>query len=204
MKRLIQTTFLLTLFLVVSGSALASEITVSGELQKTVEAGGWLIAGKTKYLLINASKFQGESWFKDATEVEAVGETRDLIRTNMEGTPFEASTLRPVQQTATRPPDESRRFTRVLVSGDSIVQAQPDTAVLIISVVTQAKQAVDAQQQNAAKSEAVIRALKSSAGSGAEVKTSGYTVQPQRIYKEGQPPTITGYEARNTVTVTLN
>jgi len=69
--------------------------------------------------------------------------------------------------------------------------------------VTQAKQAIDAQQQNATKSDAVMRALKSAAGAGAEVKTSGYNLQPQRIYKEGQPPTITGYEARNSVTVTV-
>jgi uncharacterized protein len=36
------------------------------------------------------------------------------------------------------------------------------------------------------------------------VKTSGYSLQPQRVYKEAQPPTITGYEARNSVTVTLS
>ena len=113
-------------------------------------------------------------------------------------------TVEPLQQTVTRSPEESRRFTRVLVSGDSTIQAQPDTAVLLISVVTQARQALDAQQQNAAKSEAVVRALKSSAGAGAEIKTGGYSLQPQRVYKEGQPPTITGYEARNSVTVTLS
>ena len=37
-----------------------------------------------------------------------------------------------------------------------------------------------------------------------EIKTSGYSVQPQRMYRENQPPTITGYEARNTVTVTMS
>ena len=47
-----------------------------------------------------------------------------------------------------------------------------------------------------------MRALKAAAGAGAEVKTSGYSLQPMRVYKEGQPPTITGYEARNSVTVT--
>jgi uncharacterized protein YggE len=106
-------------------------------------------------------------------------------------------------QTVTKPTQDSRRVTKVMVSGDSIIQAQPDTAILSLAVVTQAKQALDAQQQNATKSEAMIRALKAAAGTGAEVKTGGYSLQPQRVYKEGQPPTITGYEARNTVTVTL-
>ena len=98
---------------------------------------------------------------------------------------------------------DSKRVTRVLVTGDSIVKAQPDTAILTISVVTQAKKAIDAQQENAAKSDAVIRAVKT-AVPGAEVKTSGYSVQPQRVYRENVPPTITGYETRNTITVTLS
>src|ERR1043166_6520538 len=107
------------------------------------------------------------------------------------------------QQTTTKT-DDSRKVTRVSVSGDSTVQAQPDTAVVTLSVVTQARQASEAQQQNAAQTDAVVKALRSAVGTGAEVKTSGYSLQPQRVYKEGQPPTITGYEARNSVTVTLN
>lgn len=99
---------------------------------------------------------------------------------------------------------ESKGLTRVLVSGDSIVQAQPDTAILTISVVSQAKRALEAQQDNANKSDAVVRALKSAAGAGAEVKTSGYSLQPIRVYKESQPPEITGYEARNSVMVILS
>jgi uncharacterized protein YggE len=99
--------------------------------------------------------------------------------------------------------DDSRKVTRVSVSGDSTVQALPDTAIVTLSVVTQATQASEAQQQNAAQTDAVVKALKTAVGSVAEVKTTGYSMQPQRIYKEGQPPTITGYEARNSVMVTL-
>ncbi len=96
-----------------------------------------------------------------------------------------------------------KRPMRVIVTGDSVVQAQPDTAILSISVVTQSRRALDAQTDNANKSDAVIRAVKAAAGAGAEIKTGGYSLQPQRVYKENQPPTIVGYEARNTVTVTL-
>ena len=99
---------------------------------------------------------------------------------------------------------DSKKVTRVMVYGDSTVQAQPDTALLTLSVVTQAKQAGDAQQQNATRSDAVVKALKEAVGTSGEIKTSNYSLQPQRVYKEGQPPTITGYEARNSVTVTLN
>jgi hypothetical protein len=196
------------LALVLSGAALAKEITVRGRLQKTVEAGGWLIAtGTQKYLILNAQRFKNEKWFKESTEVEAVGETKDVMTIYMEGTPFEVRTLRPLEQGGSEViagASDSRLLSRVVVSGDSIVQAQPDTAILTIAVVTQAKRAIDAQQENASRSDAVVRAVKAAAGTGAEVKTSGYSLQPQRVYRENQPPTISGFEARNSVIVVLS
>lgn len=204
MKRLKFMTGVMALVLVATTIVQAKEITVRGKLQKTVEAGGWLIVSNdAKYLILNAKNFQQHAWFKEATNVEAVGETKDVMTTYMEGTPFEAKSMKPVEQNvATQGRDDSRRVTRVMVVGDSIVQAQPDTAIVTISVVTQNRRAIDAQQENATKTDAVVRALKAAAGSGAEVKTSGYSLQPMRVYKEGQPPTISGYEARNSVTVT--
>ena len=187
--------------------AFAKEITVRGRLQRTVEAGGWVItSGNQKYLLLNAQRFQNESWFAEGNEVEAVGETRtDVMTTYMEGTPFEARTLRSLAPGGSAGnQNELRGFTRVLVTGDSIIQAQPDTAILTVSVVTQGRNALKAQQDNANRSDAVVRALKSAAGAGAEIKTSGYSLQPIRVYKEGQPPTITGYEARNSVAVIMS
>jgi len=115
-----------------------------------------------------------------------------------------AATVLQAQTAATSTSGDTPRVTRVTVGGDAVVQAQPDTAILTISVVTQARRAIDAQQENATKTDGVVRALKAAAGTDAEVKTSGYSVQPQRLYRENQPPTITGYEARNTVTVTTS
>ena len=213
MKRLLTMGSVVALLTFFSVQAIASTIaaesnrTVRGRLQKTVEAGGWLIVeGPQKFLLINAQRFQSEGWFKEGTEVEAIGETRDVMSVFMEGTPFEAQSLRPLAAQGGNQvvAGADRRLTRVVVSGDSLVQALPDTAILTISVVTQAKNALDAQQQNATQTDAVVRTLKNAVGAGAEIKTSGYSVQPQRIYRENQPPTISGYEARNTVTVTLS
>ena len=204
MKRLLTITSVIALVLATTTILHAKEITVRGKLQKTVEAGGWLIVNNdAKYLLLNARTFQSHAWFKEGTNVEAVGETKDVMTTFMEGTPFEAKSLQPLDQAVATPgASDSRRVTRVNVVGDSIVQAQPDTAILSISVVTQGRRAIDAQQENATKTDAVVKALKAAAGAGAEVKTSGYSLQPMRVYKEGQPPTITGYEARNSVTIT--
>jgi uncharacterized protein len=206
MKRTLLITGVVALVLTATTILHAKEITVRGKLQKTVEAGGWLIVNEdAKYLILNAKSFQSNSWFKESTNVQAVGETKDVMTTFMEGTPFEAKSLQPIEQNVATPGrDDNRRVTRVMVAGDSIVQAQPDTAIVTVSVVTQNRNAINAQQDNAAKSDAVVRALKAAAGTGAEVKTSGYSLQPQRVYKENQPPTISGYEARNSVTVTLS
>lgn len=196
---------LLALF---AGQTFAKEITVRGKLQRTVEPGGWVIvAGNQKYLLLNAQRYQSEQWFTATSEVEAVGEVKtDVMTTYMEGTPFEVRMLRPLAESGSTAAiqTDTRSLTKVMVTGNSIVQAQPDTAILNISVVTQARAALEAQQQNANKSDAVVRALKAAVGSGAEIKTSGYSLQPQRVYKENQPPSIVGYEARNSVTVTLS
>ncbi len=91
--------------------------------------------------------------------------------------------------------------TRLLVTGESDSKVPPDTAVVILSVVTQSRTALDAQQQNARKSEAVINAVKAAAGANPEVQTSDYSLAPQRDYR-GQMPRIVGYEARNSVSVT--
>jgi uncharacterized protein YggE len=206
MKRLTCIATVLALMLGAATILQAKEITVRGKLQKTVESGGWLIvASDTKYLILNPANFQKNDWFKESTNVEAVGEVKEVMTAFMEGTPFEVKTMQPADQAVATPSaTENRRLTRVMVVGDSTVQAQPDTAILTISVVTQNRAAIQAQQDNAANTDAVVRVLKTVAGAGAEVKTSGYSIQPQRVYKEGQPPTITGYEVRNSVTVTTS
>lgn len=93
--------------------------------------------------------------------------------------------------------------TRLMVTGESDSKASPDTAVVVLSVVTQNTRALEAQQQNARKSDAVMQAIKQAAGANPEVKTSDYSLEPQRDWSGGMPR-IKGYEARNSVTVTTD
>lgn len=193
-----------------AGAAAAQGITVRGRLGRTVEAGGWLVTtAKQKYLIINAGKWAGEAWFREGAEVEAQGSVRsDVMTTQMEGTTFEARTLRPTgaapsggggaAEQATTP-----GTTRVTVTGDATVNARPDTALVTVAVVTQGATALAAQQENARKSEAVVRAVRAAAGAGAEVQTSGYSLQPEYTYRQNESPLIKGYQARNSVNVTL-
>ena len=94
-------------------------------------------------------------------------------------------------------------LTRVTVAGETSMKAQPDAATVVLSVITQSPQALNAQQDNARKSEAVIQALKASAGADPEIKTSDYSLQPQYDYRYNKLPKIIGYEARNSVMVTM-
>jgi len=98
---------------------------------------------------------------------------------------------------------KSNRTTKVTVAGEAITKVEPDVALLVIAVVTQSAQAIDAQQENARKSEAVGSAVKAIAGTNAEIKTSDYTLQPQYDYRDNRLPKIIGYDARNSVTVTI-
>src|SRR2546428_12977442 len=98
-RKLVVVMIALALCTIVVSAAFAKEITVRGKLQRTVEAGGWvLVADKQKYLILNPQKFQKEKWFKEGTAVEATGETKAAMTIYMEGTPFEVRSMRPFEQ----------------------------------------------------------------------------------------------------------
>src|SRR5882762_11859348 len=95
------------------------------------------------------------------------------------------------------------RTTKVTVAGEAMTKVEPDTAVVSLSVITQSPQALTAQQENARKSDAVSNAVKAIAGANAEIKTSDYTLQPQYDYRNNSLPKIVGYDARNSVIITM-
>lgn len=101
-------------------------------------------------------------------------------------------------------PVESR-LTRITVIGDSQAKVAPDTAVITFSVITQGKQAIDAQQQNARKSEAVKNAVEAvTADAKREIKTGSYNLSPEQDYSGDRMPKIIGYEVKNTVVVSID
>jgi len=96
-------------------------------------------------------------------------------------------------------------LTRITVVGDSQAKVSPDTALITFSVVTQGKQALDAQQENARKSEAVKKAVEAAIKDAkVEIKTSDYSLNPQQDNYSFKTPKILGYDVKNTVTVSIN
>lgn len=99
--------------------------------------------------------------------------------------------------------ENAQREPSVRVTGSAVVMAQPDQAEIDIGVVTEAKTAASAANQNAQRVERVISELKKALGQNASIKTLSYSVSPSYRYpKEGGKPEITGYHASNIVRVT--
>ena len=87
----------------------------------------------------------------------------------------------------------------VSASGES--KRVPDVATISTGVVTQAADANAAMRANAVQMDKVMAAVRAAGIAERDVQTSGINLNPQYRYAENQPPTITGYQASNTVNV---
>jgi uncharacterized protein YggE len=94
---------------------------------------------------------------------------------------------------------------QVVSHGEGVVSAKPDQVRIHVGVTNQAPTAAEAGAQNAKRSAAVIAELKQSLGTAAEFQTSNYSLHPTyRSQRDGGNPTISGYQANNTVEVKLS
>ncbi len=102
--------------------------------------------------------------------------------------------------------EPARRMPPVVrASGQATVDATPDQAEVSVGVSNQQKTAQAAAADNANRTTAVVDAVKALIGHGDEVKTQQYSVNPAYSYpKPGGSPVIDGYNANNTVHVTLH
>ena len=90
----------------------------------------------------------------------------------------------------------------ISVNGTGRVNAVPDVADINIGVVEQAKEAAAASQKAAASMEAVVQALLALGIDEKDIQTTNLSLTARYDWNS-EPPTITGWEARNTVNVTV-
>lgn len=83
------------------------------------------------------------------------------------------------------------------------VKKAPDLATISAGVVTTARTARAAMEDNARRMTAAMAALRAAGVADRDVQTSGVNLSPQYEYLPNQRPRITGYQATNTVTVRL-
>ncbi|WP_420820697.1 SIMPL domain-containing protein [Rhizobium tubonense] len=116
------------------------------------------------------------------------------------------ATLLAVAGTTAFAEDANPRQAVIVVSGEGQSAIAPDTALVTLSVVKQAKSAHDALDENNKAMGAVLATLKDSGIAERDLQTSGFSIQPQYNYSNGtngqpQPPELIGYQATNSVSV---
>ncbi|MDQ3512015.1 MAG: SIMPL domain-containing protein [Pseudomonadota bacterium] len=93
--------------------------------------------------------------------------------------------------------------TLLSVSAQAEARRVPDIASVSTGVVVQAPDASDAMRANAEQMTRVIAAIRKAGIAERDIQTSGINLNPQYRYADDQPPVITGYQASNTVQVTV-
>ena len=104
---------------------------------------------------------------------------------------------------AQNPPTIANDGTLLSVSAEARVTRTPDIATLSTGVVTQATDANAALRQNTEQMTKVVAAIKAAGIAERDVQTTGISINPQYRYVENQLPTITGYQASNTLNVKI-
>jgi hypothetical protein len=94
----------------------------------------------------------------------------------------------------------------LLVNGTAQLEVEPDEAVVRLGVSFQAPDAAAAQSRVNATAQAILDAVKAKGIAESAIQTSRLDLSP--IYdhrnQDGGPPTVTGYQASNVVSVTLS
>lgn len=111
------------------------------------------------------------------------------------------ATMTASAQTSAASPAASSDGTLLSVSAQAEASRVPDVASLSTGVVTQAADAKAALAANAEQMNKVMAAIKAAGIADKDIRTSGINVNPQYKYADNQAPTITGYQASNTVSI---
>jgi uncharacterized protein YggE len=100
--------------------------------------------------------------------------------------------------------DAAFRATTLSISAFGEVKAVPDKATITLGVQTSAPTAAQAMNDNAARMTAVVAALRKQGLGDRDIQTSNLNLSAQYDYEQNKPPRLTGYQASNDVTITVN
>lgn len=93
--------------------------------------------------------------------------------------------------------------TTLTIVAEGRVTRAPDIAEVSGGVVTVAPTATAAMAENATRMNAVVAAIRKAGIAERDIQTTGLNLQPQYKYGDNQPPTLTGYQATNTVALRI-
>jgi hypothetical protein len=89
----------------------------------------------------------------------------------------------------------------IFAEGAAEVTDQNDSARILLSVLSEAREMEKAAAANATRTESVLQAVKALRIKDLKVKTRNYRVSPQKDY-DARPPVTKGYEVRNEIEIT--
>jgi uncharacterized protein YggE len=93
--------------------------------------------------------------------------------------------------------------TTLAVSADGQSKITPDQATITLGVQVTDATAQAAMQDDAARMASVMAALRAAGLPDKDVQTSNISLEAQYTYIQNQPPKLTGYQASNDVTITV-
>ncbi|MDR3508853.1 MAG: SIMPL domain-containing protein [Caulobacteraceae bacterium] len=94
--------------------------------------------------------------------------------------------------------------TTLSLSAQGQVQAAPDKASITLGVQAHGATAGEAMRDDAAQMNAVLGALRKARIADKDIQTSNLNLGAEYAYEPNKPPRLTGYQASNEVTVTVN
>lgn len=99
--------------------------------------------------------------------------------------------------------DAPRRPGTIVTSGTGRVAVEPDVAELRLGVAVSRPSVGDARAAAAESMTAILAAVSATGVERRDVRTSTLSIQPRYDYRDGKPPTLTGYDLANVVAVTV-
>lgn len=99
--------------------------------------------------------------------------------------------------------DDIGVFNNILkVTGTGVIKVMPDTAEIVLGVITENDKVQIAQKENSTITAQVIETLKNLGVLNKDLKTEGYTINSKYDYVDGKQ-VFRGYEVRNLIRVTI-
>jgi uncharacterized protein len=99
--------------------------------------------------------------------------------------------------------DAPRRPGTIVTTGTGRVAVEPDIAELRLGVAIDRPTVADARAAAAEAMTAILAAVTSAGVERRDIRTTVLSVQPRFDYRDGKPPTLTGYDLANVVALTV-
>jgi len=99
--------------------------------------------------------------------------------------------------------DAPRRPGTIVTTGTGRIAVEPDIADLRLGVAIARPTVAEARTAAAEAMTAILAAVADAGVEARDVRTTTLSVQPRFDYRDGKPPTLTGYDLANVVAVTV-